>query len=318
MNPLLDNAIAAIQLGIEDIRSVDPKRSVSAVRNLAAGILLLFKEKLRTLCPDNSNEVLLKERVQPIRHADGSIQFVGAGDKTIDVQRIEERFKSLGIRADWAGVRALQKRRNELEHYYSSASVSQLREIIAGACRVLQQFMRDELGKEPITLLGEATWTYMLDQLDLFEIEIERCRGLMASITWPNHEFEFFSRHLRCGCCNSELISPVTSDVPTVLELKFVCSACGSSSQYSQLVEEALHEAYFADMYLSMTKGGEPPLDWCGQCGETTFHLESLQCFTCLGAVEPVPCVVCDDQVDPDYPTLGNRCAYHLRLRSDD
>lgn len=63
MDTLLNNAISSIQIGIEDYESEDERRVLSAVRNLTAGILLLFKEKLSELSPGDSNEVLLKQQI---------------------------------------------------------------------------------------------------------------------------------------------------------------------------------------------------------------------------------------------------------------
>jgi hypothetical protein len=61
MSDLLKNAIASIQLGVEDFkRNDDPRRLLSAIRNFYAGVLLLCKEVLRRLSPDDSNEVHVK------------------------------------------------------------------------------------------------------------------------------------------------------------------------------------------------------------------------------------------------------------------
>ena len=69
IDPLLVNARIAIQLGVEDYQALDARRALSAVRNIAAGVLLVFKEKLRAMSPDGTDEVLLKERVNPVhRH----------------------------------------------------------------------------------------------------------------------------------------------------------------------------------------------------------------------------------------------------------
>ena len=65
MDSLLSNAVLSIEIGVEDFRSPDPRRLVSAVRNVQAGILLLCKEKLRRLSPPSSDEVLIKARIVP-------------------------------------------------------------------------------------------------------------------------------------------------------------------------------------------------------------------------------------------------------------
>jgi len=51
VHTILDNAVQSIQIGIEDYRSSDPRRLLSAIRNVQAGILLLCKEQLRRLSP---------------------------------------------------------------------------------------------------------------------------------------------------------------------------------------------------------------------------------------------------------------------------
>lgn len=49
---ILQNAIDSIQVGIEDFEDGDERRNVSAVRNISAGTLLLYKEKrlYRRIC----------------------------------------------------------------------------------------------------------------------------------------------------------------------------------------------------------------------------------------------------------------------------
>lgn len=101
MDSLLTNAIQSIEIGIEDSCSDDPRRVVSAVRNLQAGILLLCKEHLRRRSPPGSKEVLIKVAIAPTIGPDGDLVFIGGGDKTIDQQTIIERFSLLGETVDW-------------------------------------------------------------------------------------------------------------------------------------------------------------------------------------------------------------------------
>lgn len=94
---LLQNAADSIRLGLEDFDSEDDVRLLSAARNLHAGVLLLYKEKLRRLSPAGSNEVLLKKDIRPALDDRGTVIFVGSGKKTVDVQQIKERFKTLNV-----------------------------------------------------------------------------------------------------------------------------------------------------------------------------------------------------------------------------
>lgn len=81
---------------------------LSAVRNIHAGILLLYKEALRRLSPQGSQEVLIKAKVIPKRSKNGEIQFVGSGRKTYrdatasrllsNESRLAAMFKNHGLR----------------------------------------------------------------------------------------------------------------------------------------------------------------------------------------------------------------------------
>ena len=81
---ILRNAIDSIVLGLEDYGSADPRRLLSCTRNLYAGILLLFKHRLSELSPAESDEALIKEKVEPVADGD-TIHWRGKGKKTVDL-----------------------------------------------------------------------------------------------------------------------------------------------------------------------------------------------------------------------------------------
>jgi hypothetical protein len=94
---LLTNAIESIQVGVEDYQAGTRPRLLSAVRNIHAGILLLYKEALRRLSPKDSNDALMMAKILPTRDTHRKVVFVGVGKKTVDTQQIKERFEALGI-----------------------------------------------------------------------------------------------------------------------------------------------------------------------------------------------------------------------------
>ncbi|UJP07023.1 MAG: hypothetical protein LZF84_08170 [Nitrosomonas sp.] len=124
----MKNAVASIQIGIEDYYSKDPRRALSAVRNISAGILLLFKERLRELSPSDSDEVLIKQQIYPELDSSGDLVFLGKGKNTVDVRQIQERFNSLGVIADWKRLDAVVKIRNDIEHYCTIESTSRMKD----------------------------------------------------------------------------------------------------------------------------------------------------------------------------------------------
>lgn len=81
MNTILDNAIQSIQIGVEDYLALsdDPRRALSAVRDLSADVLLLLKERLRELSPQDSGGYV-EERLyffDSLPTSDYGLEFVG-------------------------------------------------------------------------------------------------------------------------------------------------------------------------------------------------------------------------------------------------
>ena len=115
---LLQNAINSIEVGIEDyeLSKQDERRIISCVRNVFAGVLLLFKYKLVELSPANSDEVLIKQQILWVME-NGNIIAKGKSNKTVDVQSIKDRFKSLNISIDWKNLDNINSYRNNIEHY---------------------------------------------------------------------------------------------------------------------------------------------------------------------------------------------------------
>ena len=311
MNSLLSNAVAAIRLGVEDYGSTDPDRVLSAVRNITAGILLVFKEKLRLLSPHGSDEVLLKERLRPALMPSGEISFVGAGRKTVDGQQIRERFDALRVSVDWKRFDELLRLRNELEHYYTTASAPVVQGALADAFAVLQSFVTVELGREPLDLLGEQTWQVLLDESSVFEAQLATCQAELQRIDWPDPVYEQVVEELRCIHCHSELVKPTNPDEADLTALEFLCTSCGKVSNFTDAIGSAIGEAFAADAYIAMTDGGDPPLAHCHECGEVAFHFETGACLLCRAELSHFECAVCGATLGPEDQDNNGLCGYH-------
>jgi hypothetical protein len=98
---IFDNAITSIKLGLKDFSEKTEARLLSAVRNLHAGILLLYKSRLSELSPPGSDDALVKKNIAPKKLPSGEIVFKGMGKKTVNVAEIKERFESFGVQTDW-------------------------------------------------------------------------------------------------------------------------------------------------------------------------------------------------------------------------
>src|SRR5262249_14487581 len=93
---LFQNAVEAVENGIENFATGSPKRITSALRSLYAGILLLLKEKLRRLSPPGSGEVLLYKKHKLTKNAGGNVVLVPVGRNTVDLDEIQQRLDDLG------------------------------------------------------------------------------------------------------------------------------------------------------------------------------------------------------------------------------
>lgn len=319
MKTLLDNAISSIQIGIEDHESEDPRRVLSAVRNLSAGVLLLFKERLRQLSPKDSDEVLIKKEIQAKRDKGDQINFVGAGAKTVDVQQIKERFKSLGISADWVRVDAIIRVRNDIEHYVSKESDSRVKELIADTFSVVRDFVARELNLEAHEILGEDTWHVMLEVSDVYEAQRRDCLDKLDSVKWWGEGQARAAHYLRCRHCDSDLIKPSDPGKVFSVEDTFVCTACTGEMNYEQVVMPALQDCFGADLYYAASKGGEPPLDYCEECNlESWIAIDGL-CAICGTRHSAEICVRCSQRLRGLESNLGGFCSYcaHQVMKDD-
>src|SRR5215472_14961286 len=205
MNTLFDNALQSIQLGIEDYQANDPRRALSSVRNFYAGVLLLAKEVLVRQVPDAAPKDVLAARFKAIPDAQGGLQFVPAGNQTIDFSNIGSRFKDFGLRIDDAALKDLNRIRTDIEHYFTDASRETVREAIAKAFPVVVDLFR--LAEEiPHEVLGEV-WQTMLEVRAVYEKELENCRASFGKIKWRSRVMTEIA--LNCPDCQSDLVAQV-------------------------------------------------------------------------------------------------------------
>lgn len=318
---MINNAVQSIQIGVEDYRALseDPRRAASAVRNLAAGVLLLLKHKLAILSPDGSDAALIRDRLLPVLLPDGTVSVRGAsgGRKTVDAAQIEERLRSLGVDVDWPRVRAIVRVRNEIEHYCTSTSVARIQELLADVFVVIRAFIVTQMQEEPVDLLGAATWATLLEVHDVYAQEAAAVAKALAAVAWGDEGVAHVVSHLRCATCQSELLKPIDPEAdPSALELQ--CSSCGEVHEFADLAEAAAEEAYFADQYLPMTDGGEPALDTCPECGRNTFLVSSATCIACGTGLDYTACGLCGEALGVDEQDLNGLCSYHYHMAGKD
>ncbi|MGT2476663.1 hypothetical protein [Paraburkholderia terrae] len=308
----------SIQIGVEDFQSPDPRRVLSATRNITAGVLLLFKEKLRLLSPPGSDEALIKQKLVPQFAPDGSVVFKGSGKKTVDVQQIKERFKSLNIVIDEVTLDKINDIRNNIEHYLTNESPNAIKELVARSFLIIRNFLAKELDLEPVDLLGVKTWNLLLETAEVYEKERQACEDAIEAIEWGSPAMHGMASELSCPNCESTLVKPVESDVASVQELEFKCTVCGEVSELADMLEKALADHFAYEIYTSVKDGGGSPLATCWECGRETYIVEDGECAACGATPAHDHCAVCHAHLGPDEQDYNGLCGYHYHQAMKD
>lgn len=308
---ILKNAMESIQVGLEDYHDDDPRRVLSAIRNLYAGILLLFKHKLQELSPDGSDEALLKTKVLPeINATTGEVTWVGKGKKTVEVIDIIERLKALNIDGiEWKRLEDLQKIRNDIEHYYSQLPVERLKEAVANALHLITQFCGPHLDRQPVDILGQECWEQMLDVATLYDAELKACRENLESVVWPFDAVTDSILDMRCPNCESQLLRVVDVSAKNAA-IGFTCSSCQEESAYAEVVGPAVSQHSAGWNYISVKDGGEPVTQDCPECEADAFLTAEMQCAACFYEQEYTICEYCKESLSLDEQGLEGICGY--------
>ncbi|MDN7125209.1 hypothetical protein J6I90_09980 [Pseudidiomarina sp. 1APP75-32.1] len=306
---IVRNAINSIQVGVEDFQSDDDRRSVSAVRNVYAGILLLYKEKLCLMSPSEDSELLIKKSIRPILNEAGQIKFEGTGRKTVDVASIRERFKSLGVKVDWSRFDEINELRNELEHYYTSQSPDTVREILSKSFLLIRDFLIEHLDLDPQGVLGEHCWSTFLAVNEVYTAEERACKATINKIACEYESISDGLRSLRCRECHSSLMeAPYDDEVFPSITLH--CKSCGDEFGLRDELEECVRQSLGGEAIRNAMEGESPPYERCLECGRDTFVHEESCCVACGYEMEYTFCEVCDEALTLEEQFNEGKCSY--------
>jgi hypothetical protein len=303
---LLDNAIESIQVGVEDYQSGTRPRLLSAVRNIHAGILLLYKEALRKMSPAGSNDALMMAKIVPSRDSSGKVVFIGEGKKTADTQQIKERFEVLSIKTDWKRFERINETRNDVEHRYPRLDQKGLEGLISDSFLLVRDFIATELHDDPLELLGEETWQAMLEVAEVYQKEKEESRKLLDTANWRFSAIREGVLDQSCSQCGSDLLKPVEDSYH---EISLQCISCGEEQSPESYVPKALASALSREAYVAMDDGGDPPVVHCPECGENAFLTEEWQCAIC-GAEPERRCSMCGTAIPVEELVSSPLCGY--------
>lgn len=317
---ILDNAVAAIQVGIEDYQSQDQRRLLAAVRNIFAGILLLAKEHLFRQSPADSNEALIKARIRIRKRPDGSLAPEGIGRRTVDASQIMQRFSDLGVSFDWRPLESVQEVRNDVEHYYFAGTQERVRQAVHDAQIVIHRLVVDVLNEDPAHLLGHACWGTMLQESQIYEAEWQACAKSLEAVDWVTERAQQAVENLRCPNCASNLIRHRGTPVSDQAELDLFCAACGEQTNFEACLQALLNNEYYSAAHFAIAEGDEDPVQRCPNCQAVTYVLEDRECANCgFSLPADARCAVCDQALSLDeYGEFHSLCSYHAYQGSKD
>jgi len=305
---ILKNAIDSIAIGLEDYQSPDERRILSSTRNIFAGILLLFKYKLSNLSPANSDEALIKQKILPKFDDSGDVNWVGQGNKTVDVQNIKERFQSLDITVDWKRIDSINKYRNDIEHYYSTLNTESIQKLISDSFLIIRDFIVNHLEMDPKELLGETPWKVLVDINEVYEKEKQACNTSLNSLDYIDSEILNAISSYKCSECGSDLIECI-EDNSKATDSLFKCKSCNKQYDYTSLVQLAIEDYYEGDIYLAHKDGGDIPITTCPFCGNSTYLYHEGICAVC-GDSATHECERCGCNIPPEEISDENICGY--------
>jgi hypothetical protein len=316
MNSLFENAILSIQLGVEDYKANDPKRSLSAVRNFYAGMLLLAKEVLARRVPRANPDDIIGAQYKPVPDGVGGVEFKPKGKRTIDFTELGERFRDFGVKVDYAALNDLNQIRNEIEHRYTRLGDEKVREALGKAFPVAVDLFR-AINEDPQALLVDS-WQTMLDVRSVYEKELAACRSTFVGVNWISGEMA--QAALCCPRCESHLVArlDVTKQEQCYADAR--CRACGEKCSAEELVESTLKKHFEVESHVAAKDGDISPLGTCPECSLETYVQwnEENQCAGCGLVLET--CGRCETELTPDNVSWDDYqyCSYCDHIMSKD
>lgn len=278
---IFDNAIRSIQIGLQDYAHDD--RLVSSVRNIYAGILLLFKHKLTLLSGEDSSTALVKQKVVPFLDPEGAVVWRGVGSKTVDVGEIKDRFKSLGVIVDWKVFERISKHRNNVEHYFGSLSGNETYELLADCFVIISRFLTDNLHLDAKEALGYEAWQVLLHAYEVYEDEDQRTAQMMNTLVYHHDAIRDVFLRFRCITCSSSLVTP-RAQGGDAGSTDFSCAECKEIYSYDDICNFGIPDLYL-DMFFTARAQSNYVFGDCEFCKQGIFLNEFYVCTEC-GCVE--------------------------------
>lgn len=309
---LFENAIAAIQVGIEDFESKDERRALSSVRNIFSGLVLLYKSKLWELSPQNDEYLLIKNdllyQIQDDRVFVSSKKPKDRPGKTVNIHQIQERFDSLCIDVNWGLFDKLKKERDNIEHFYSSRDNLLLRNTVNDAFSLISDFIESHLELDVKETLGQEYWQVLIKNQKVYSVEKEKCNKLIESIECSFDWVKPYLNKITCEFCGSDLVSISEDSLYEFNCVELKCRNCDKSitdiPRY--VVNMIARERYDFEA----SKSGWNDVAICPSCSEECFIRGENVCLSCDYQPINLVCRYCETETDIENLDEDSICSY--------
>jgi len=274
---LFSAAVDAIRVGIEDIDHPERARKVAAIRNFYAGVLLLCKHRLMQHSPPENPFVLIAAKTKLKKNPAGQIEPVPVGSQTIGANELIQRLEEFETGLDTSRLKDLQTHRNDIEHYFTSATDQKLQEVFVEVQLLVNDLIARSGRANP---LGPA-WVKLVEKSDAFVARRERSRRDLARVTWRSAIVEEAISDLRyaelCECGSSHIVR-VDSANRDQDEIVLRCLACNADVPTESFVESLLEGTFGLEDW-EAAKEGEPFAVYeCPQCQVEAYVRQEDQC----------------------------------------
>ncbi len=187
--------------------------------------------------------------------------------------------------------------------HYFPANPKAITGVVADALTIIRSFIADELNDEPRTLLGQATWSAMLQAQEVYNAEKLVCNESFVSVSEPSEEFLDAARSLACLSCGSDLLE-LHEATRSREDWRLRCRACDA-------------EAWGAEVYESVQNGGAVPYVAYPECGTDAYVMEEHRCLYCGHEAEH-ECKMCVAGIPAEELDPSPYCGHYAYIMAKD
>lgn len=321
MEKIMENAVGMITVGIEDYLQGSEYRKYSAVRNVYAGILLLYKAYLYRITPENGNQGDLIYSHDSDVDIDGNLSATYTRkikkNKTIGFHEIKKLLKKIGYNVQKDKLNKLNELRCDIEHLYVNKELKNVDEIFYYSTSLIADFYFKKLNYDPCEDFEEEKWNSLIDRKKDFGERIKSSIKSFSNLQANFPQLEPIIGHMRCQSCRSRILHLAgLSDMP--MYSTAICDNCGNKFQLSEIMDKTIEDVYGASDYTRVMDGENPIIVACPDCWGNYFSTESGACLACGYEQEYSQCPVCHNPISIDEQEFNGICARCAHRAEDD